>query len=213
MSHTQLERKPERRKPLIADGNEVYAAAVIALAIGLWMYFDGMDWWFYIPAVIVSLIGFSYGIQLWLEDDRQYWKGWALYQQVNFTLNKIQNLLPGVQNISVRKNITAGITDAKGIIDELFKAPPTKFYGGLTDLSRHVNRLYDLEDEYVDIQDHPNKAGEQRAELMLKAEQGFDGFRQEMATMLEHANKGDIFNLTTNAELLRSLRNLLKQNS
>jgi len=213
MKRTQLERKPERRRPLIADGNEVYVAAVIAIGIGLAMYFDNMDWWFYIPAVIVSLLGFSYGFQLWLEDDRQYWKGWSLYQEIDKLLKRIQNDLTSIQNTQARKNVADGIVDARLIVDELFKAPPTKFYGGLSDLSRQIKRLNDLEYEYVDIQDHPGKAGDQRAELMLKAEQGFDGFRQEMAIMLEHTNKGDIFNLTTNAELLRSLRNLLKQNS
>lgn len=213
MSLMHPERKPERRKPLIPDGNEVYVAALIAIIIGLAMYYDGIDWRFYIPAVIVSLLGFSYGIQLWLEDDRQYWKGWSLYQEINSILGGTQADLVKIQNVQARKNAADGIKDARLIVDELFKATPTKFYGGLTDLLRQVKRLGDLEHEYVDIQDHPNKAGEKRADLMLKSEQGFEGFRQEMATMLENANKGDIFNLTTNAELLRSLRNLLKQNN
>lgn len=213
MNLMQPERKPQRRKPFIADGNEVYIAAVIAIIIGLAMYFDGMGWQFYIPAVVVSLVGFSYGIQLWLEDDRQYWKGWALYKESYAILGTVQSNLVKIQNPQARKNVADGVNDARLIIDELFKATPTKFYGGLTDLLRQVKRLGDLEVEYVDIQDHPNKAGEKRADLMLKAEQGFDGFRQEMASMLENANKGDIYNLTTNAELLRSLRNLLKQNN
>ena len=125
MSLMHPERKPERRKPLIPDGNEVYVAALIAIIIGLAMYYDGIDWRFYIPAVIVSLLGFSYGIQLWLEDDRQYWKGWSLYQEINSILGGTQADLVKIQNVQARKNAADGIKDRHEVSRRVWRVPET----------------------------------------------------------------------------------------
>lgn len=201
----------QRKPPLLPDGSEFHIGLLVAAAIGLYMVFNNYPMWSYLLAVSATFLGCVYGIQIWSEDDRQYWKAMRLRGELTQLLDHIRRDTKGVRSAEARKNITSGLADAHLIIGELLKQKPTRLYGGLTQLAPHIRRMFPVVSEYVDIQDHPGKAGAKRDDLMRKAEQGFQGFREEMARMLARVNGGDIFDLTTNAELLRSLRNLLGQ--
>lgn len=201
----------QRHKPKLPDGIELYIGFGVATIIGLYMLVHDYPMWSYLLAVAIAFLGCVYGIQIWSEDDRQYWKAMRVRVELEKSLAVIARYARDLRNTNAKQNVIQGVEDARLIIDELLKQKPTRMYGGLTQLAPHIRRMLMIE-EYVDIQDHPRKGGPKRIELMQKAEQGFQGFREEMTRMLERVNAGDVFNLTTNAELLRSLRNLLGQN-
>ena len=203
----------KRNKPMLPDGSELYIGFGIATAIGLYMFWNNYPMWSYLLAVAVAFLGCVYGIQIWSEDDRQYWKAMQLKDELTQTLDRIVFFARDVLDAAAQQNVRTGVAYARLIIAELLKQKSTRMYGGLSQLAPHVRRMCLIE-EYVDIQNYPRKAGAsaKRAELMRNTEQGFEGFGEEMARMLERVNAGDVFSLSTNAVLLRSLRNLLGQN-
>lgn len=203
--------KKQRKRPLLPDGSELYIGFVIAAIIGLVMVRNDYPMWSYLLAVVVAFLGCVYGIQIWSEDDRQYWKAMQLKDELTGNLDRIVYFARQVRNTTAQKYVTTGVGNARLIIAELLKQKSTRMYGGLSQLAPHVRRMLMIE-EYVDIQDFPSKAGSKRPQLMQEAEQGFEGFGEEMARMLERVNAGDVFSLSTNAVLLRSLRDLLGQN-
>ncbi len=205
--------KKQRKRPLLPDGSEVYIGVGVAIVIGLFMVWNDYPMWSYLLAVGVAFLGCVYGIQLWSEDDRQYWKAMQLKDELTQMLDSIERFARQIQSTTTRQDVNTGVNDARLIVDELLTKKATRMYGGLTQVEPHVRRMRVMIEAYIDIKEYPRKAGDKRAELMQKAEQGFQGFCDEMSRMLERVNSGDVFNLTTNAELLRSLRNLLGQNN
>lgn len=203
----------QRKRPWLPDGSELWIGIGGAAAIGFYMVMSDYPMWSYLVAVAVAFLGCVYGVQLWSEDDRQYWKAMRLNDDLDQLLENIMFYAKQIRDSNAKHNVTTGVNDARLIMGELLKKKATRMYGGLTQLEPHVRRMRIMIEEYIDIQDHPRKAGSKWSELMQKAEQGCQGFCEEMARMLERVNAGDVFNLTTNAELLRSLRNLLGQNT
>lgn len=203
----------QRKRPWLPDGSDVWIGVVVAIIIGGYMVWNDYPMLSYLVAVAVAFSGCVYGIQLWLEDDRQYWKAMRLKDDLYQLLNTIADYARQIEDVDANRNVVDGLENARLIMDELLSQKATRMYGGLTQLEPHVRRMRIMIEEYIDIQDHPRKAGSKGPELMQNAEQGCQGFGEEMARMLERINAGDVFNLTTNAELLRSLRNLLGQNT
>lgn len=205
--------KKQRKRPWLPDGSEVWIGIGVAAAIGFSMVMNDYPWWSYLVAVAAAFLGCVYGIQLWSEDDRQYWKAIRLKDELTQLLEDIKRYARQIQNITAKQDVNAGVNDARLIMDELLSQKATRMYGGLSQLEPHVRRMRIMIEAYVDIQGNPQSAGDKGQELLRKAAEGCQGFSEEMARMLVRAKAGDVFNLTTNAELLRSLRNLLGQNT
>jgi hypothetical protein len=196
------------KPPLLPEGSEIYIGLGIATILGITLVLLGFPWWSYTAAALVSFLAFVYAFQVWTEGDRQYFKGMQIMDNARKDLDIIEGFSRYIKNVDARLYVVSGVKTARLIIDELSQQQPTKMYGGISLIAPHVQRMLCIE-EYVDIQNNPRKAGRNALELMTKTEQGFQGFSEEMDLMYGHITAGDIFNLTTNAELLRSLRSLL----
>lgn len=200
-----------RKKPLLPDGSEVYIGLVAAGALGLVLLLNDYPMWSYVLAAVFTFLACVIGFQIWNEDDRQYWKGIALSRELSKALEGFDPAY--VRDRVAWKHIKAGVQNAKLILEELLKKSPTRMYGGMATLAPHVRKAALLFDEYVDVQDNPAKVGGRYDEVMQLSNEGFEGFDEEMARLLVQVNKDDILNLTTSAEILRSLRNLLSGSS
>lgn len=199
--------KTPTKKPLFPDGSELYIGLVAGGVLGLILLFYGFPIWSYLLAAVFAFFFCIFSIQFWTEDDRQYWRGINVKREIEEILEDVE--AGRVLKPEASYHIESGVKNARLIIGELMKQKPTRMYGGMFELAPYVRKLEPVYWEYLDIQDYPSKAGEEYAELMQKAEEAFEGFEEQMRRMLVRVNKGDIFNMTVSAELLRSLRNLL----
>lgn len=200
-----------RNKPLFPDGSEVYIGAVVALITGGLVFLSGFPWWTYMLVALLLYVACVYGIQFWSADDRIYWKADELAKFITSVFEDIGPEVRQVRSQAVRQNIIDGIANTKAILAELRTKRPSQFYGGVIQLEPQVRRMLSVQ-EYVEVIQNPRIAGAKYNEIVTKAEEGFQGFAEESQRLLEQANAGDILNLAINAEMLRSLRNLLDQN-
>lgn len=202
--------KNQRRStPILPDGSEIYIAAVVSLGVGLSLFVFNYPMWAYVLAAIASFMACFFGIRIWTENDRMYVKGEQQRRTIESQLAVLEQLHYQVRNQKAQEFLASGIEDARSIVGELVKQAPASMYGGMSELAPKVSWVADTVPEYLEIQNNPRKAGNKHAELMRKAEEGFEGFRDAMESMLTRTNAGDILRMSTRVELLRGLRNLL----
>lgn len=199
------------RQPILPEGAEVWISAGLALLIWWLLYSNNYPLWVYLPVVVLVFLAFVLALNTWTDADRMHMKAIKmLHDQVQPDLAK--NIRPYIRQIAEPKvaSILRGSADVVDqIVEELLKQQPGVMFSGMSEVSTEVARLAGLVPEYVDIQDHPQKAGAKFEQQMAEGKNGIVGFNDWATDMLERVNKGDVFEMSTNARLLGALRNLL----
>lgn len=199
------------RQPILPEGAEVWISAGLALLIWWLLYSNNYPLWIYLPVVVLVFLAFVLALNTWTDADRMRMKAIKmLHDQIQPDLAK--NIRPYIRQIAEPKvtSILRGSADVVDqIVEELLKQQPGVMFSGMSEVSTEVARLAGLVPEYVDIQDHPQKAGAKFEQQMAEGKNGIVGFNDWATDMLERVNKGDVFEMSTNARLLGALRNLL----
>lgn len=207
MNHTNN----QYRQPLLPEGAEVWISTGVSLLVWWFLYSNNYPLWVYLPVVVLVFIACVLALNTWTDADRMRMKAMKmLHDQIQPDLAK--NIKPYIRQIEkpkVASTLEGGADIVEQIIEELLKQPPGVMFSGMSEVSTEVARLASLVPEYVDLQDHPQKAGAKFDQQMAEGENGIIGFSDWATDMLERVNKGDIFKMSTNARLLGALRNLL----
>ncbi len=195
-------------RPLLPAGGEVYVGLVMAVLTGFFLQSQGFYPIYYILSAVFVYLSVVFGLRLWFEDARKYWQAEDLDLDLRAKLNFIEKWGSQIEKMPSNSSVANGIRDSRLILGELESLRPTQRYKGLFVLATDIMNMLTIS-EYVDLQDHPTKGGVTRKETMDLAEKGFDGFAQQARRMLERVNAGQVSDLKRNAEILKSLRDLL----
>jgi len=196
--------------PLLPDGAEIVIGLIMAAIVWWTMSSAYYPFWAFAPVMILVfwIVYFSWSMSS--EADRLYVKSQRiLNNEIRPRLETIRLSLPAVSKREAESNLNLGFRATQDAIDELLKLDSGAMFTGLSEVNTWTRRLGEMLPEYLDIQDHPSKAGVKRTALMTEDEDGFVGFRDWAQGMSERVNKGEVFNMTTNARLLRSLKSLI----
>jgi hypothetical protein len=198
------------KQPILPEGCEVWISAPLSLVVWWLLFSNNYPIWVYIPVVVLVFLAFVLALNTWTDADRMR------AQAIKMLRNQIQpnlanNIRPFIRQIDKPKiaALLRGSADVvEQIAEELVKQEPGIMLGGMSEVNTEVARLAGLIPEYVDIQDHPAKAGEKFDQQMAEGETGIAGFNDWATDMLARVNRGDIFKMSTNARLLATLRNM-----
>ncbi len=212
----------QRPAPLIPDGAEVWIGLIFAILT--YVFTKSMyDPWFYITLMTLVYAFCIYVVNIMTEDYRMWARGIKKRNTVLQHLETIEEHVSKIRNIG-REDLERrlGITFSK-VADNLQVSIDTSYeaiialddqksgvqYTGYSDLQTKAGQLRPTVVELVDILLHPSKAGGKLDEKVKEFIEGIDGYADWIPGLSARANSGDLFNATTNAILLRSLRNLL----
>ncbi len=214
----------QRPAPLIPDGAEVWIGLVFAILTYLFTK-NNYEPWFYISLMTLVYAFCVYMVNILTDDYRMWARGIKKRNTTIQNLEKIEDLIPEIRNTKNEPlEIKLGISFLK-IAEKLQRSIDTSYeailalddqksgvqYTGFSDLFSKTNQLTPTVVECVDILNYPSKAGNKLDEKIKAFVEGFEGFADWIPGLSARANSGDLFNATTNAILLRSLRNLLKK--
>lgn len=198
------------KQPLLPEGCEVWISAILTLLIWWFLYSNDYPIWVYIPVVVLVFLAFVLALNTWTDADRMRIKAMMMLN-AQIRPNLETNIKPNIRQIAkpkVASLLRSSADTVEQIIDELVKQQPGVLLNGMSEVSREVARLAGLVPEYVDIQDHPKKAGTKFEEQMAEGENGIIGFNDWATEMLARVNRGDVFKMSTNARLLATLRSM-----
>jgi hypothetical protein len=155
-------------------------------------------------------LAFVIALNAWTDADRMRVQAIRMLRsQIQPNLaNNISRYIRQIAKPKIAAMLQRSTAVVEQIIEELLKQQPGVMLSGMNEVSTEVTRLAGLVPEYVDIQDHPGKAGEKFDQQMAEGENGIIGFNDWAIDMLARVNKGDIFKMSTNARLLGTLRNI-----
>ncbi len=198
------------KQPILPEGCEVWISAVLTLLVWWLLFTNDYPIWVYMPVVVLVFLAFVLALNAWTDADRMR------VQAIKMLRNQIQpnlanKIRPYIRQIDKPRfaSMLQGSTDVvEQIVEELLKQEPGVMLSGMNEVSTEVARLSGLVPEYVDIQEHPGKAGAKLDQQMSEGENGIIGFNDWATDMLARVNKGDIFKMSTNARLLGTLRNM-----
>ena len=203
------------KPPILPEGSEVVIGTIVAAIVLFGLIAINYPIWAYLTSTALVYLACVYGMNLWTEDDRMYYKSMnMLRDQILPTLrDNIEPYLTRMRNPQAASLLKNGVAAVHGIIDELKNKEPGVMFFGLMDVQKKVEFLGKALPEYIDIQDHPQKAGGKSQQYMADVEDGFAGFNDWATDTLARVNKGDLDSMSINARMLRALRNLLNPSS
>ncbi len=206
MSESNKQYKP----PPLPEGCEVWISAILTLLVWWFLYTNNYPLWVYIPVVVLVFLAFVLALNTWTDADRMRIKAFKMLQaQIRPNLEThIKPYLREIDKPKVASILRSSTETVEQIVEELFKKQPGVTLSGINEVSTEVARLAGLLPEYVDIQDHPGKAGAKFDQQMAESENGILGFNDWATEMLARVNRGDVFKMSTNARLLGTLRNM-----
>lgn len=198
------------KQPILPEGCEVWISAMLTLLVWWFLYSNSYPLWVYVPVVVLVFLAFVIALNTWTDADRMRMQAIKLLRD-KIQPNLAKNIRPYIREIAKPKiaSMLRGSADVVDeIVGELLKQQPGIMLSGMNEVSTEVARLAGLVPEYIDIQDHPGKAGAKFDQQMAEGENGIIGFNDWATDMLARVNKGDIFKMSTNARLLSTLRNM-----
>jgi hypothetical protein len=199
------------KPPIWPEGTEIVVGTVVAALVLVGLIVINYPIWAYLASTALVYLACVYGLNLWTENDRMYYKSMNMLQdQIIPTLRDyIDPYVARVRNKQAATVLKNGVGAVRSLIEELKNDEPGVMFFGLMDVQRKVEILGKSLPEYIDIQDNPQKAGGNLQTYMAEVEDGFSGFNDWATDTLARANKGDLDSMSINARMLRALRNLL----
>jgi hypothetical protein len=217
----------QRPAPLIPDGAEVWIGLIFAVLTYLFTK-SIYEPWFYIALMTLVYAFCIYMVNIITDDYRMWARGMKKRNTVLQHLDTIATELENLRFIDddvikqLQKRINISFNEVAAIlqfcVDTSYEAINALDdqrsgvqYTGYSDLQTKAGQLRPTVVELVDILQHPSKAGGKLDEKIIEFVKGIDGYAEWIPGLSARANSGDLFNATTNAILLGSLRNLLKK--
>ena len=199
------------KPPIWPEGTEIIVGTVVAAIVLFGLIAINYPVWAYLACTALVYGACVYGLNLWTENDRMYYKSMnMLRDQIVPTLrDNVEPYVARVRNQHAASVLKNGVVAVHSVIEELKNEEPGVMFFGLSDVQRKVEILGKSLPEYIDIQDHPQKAGGKVQNYMAEVEDGFTGFSDWATDTLARVNKGDLDSMSINARMLRALRNLL----
>jgi hypothetical protein len=203
------------KPPILPEGTEIVIGTLAAAIVLFGLIAINYPVWAYLASTALVYVACVYGMNLWTENDRMYYKSMnMLRDQILPTLrDNIEPYVARTRNPQAASVLKNGVAAVHGIIEELQHQEPGVMFFGLMDVQKKVEFLGKSLPEYIDIQDHPLKAGGKSQKYMADVEDGFSGFNDWATDTLARVNKGDLDSMSINARMLRALRNLLNPSS
>jgi hypothetical protein len=214
----------QRPAPLIPDGAEVWIGLFFAILTYLFTK-TKYEPWFYIALMTLVYAFCIYMVNIMTDDYRMWARGMKKRNTVLQYLDIIEELVSKIGNADqedlerrlgilfsiVADKLQSSINTSYEAINALDDQKSGIQYTGYSDLQTKAGQLMPIVVELVDILRHPSKAGGKLDEKIIEFVRGIDGYADWIPGLSARANSGDLFNATTNAILLGSLRNLLKK--
>ncbi len=202
----------QNRKPtiLLPEGSETYVGFFMALVVWLWT--NSQEWPALAQIVSIPLIYFAgwYTIAIITEDSRLYVKSLKILRtEIQPAIILVEPYVQKIKDVNEREMVSQALLTVDQILSELPRKRYGVMYSGYSEVSTQLKRLVGLLPEYIDITLHPAKAGRSYVEAIENGKKGLAGFGDWADGMVKRVNNDDLFNMTTNAMLLGSLRNLL----
>ena len=203
------------KPPILPEGTEIVIGTLAAAIVLFGLIAINYPVWAYLASTALVYVACVYGMNLWTENDRMYYKGMnMLREQILPTLrDEVEPYVARTRNPQAASVLKNGVAAVHSIIEELQHQDPGVMFFGLMDVQNKVEFLGKTLPEYIDIQDHPQKAGGKSQKYMADVEDGFTGFNDWATDTLARVNKGDLDSMSINARMLRALRNLLNPSS
>lgn len=198
------------KQPLLPEGCEVWISAILTLLVWWFLYSTGYPIWVYLPVVVLVFLAFVLALNTWTDADRMRIRAIKMLR-AQIQPNLETNIKPYIRQIAKPKIVStlrSSVDTVEQTVEELMKQQPGVMLNGMNEVNTEVSRLAGVVPEYVDLQEHPGKAGEKFDQQMAEGENGIMGFNDWATEMLARVNRGDIFTMSTNARLLGTLRDM-----